>query len=158
MINHRSQSPQIGSSLLIANSTSLSTTGVTSQSPQIGSSLLIEDGNSYNVLAYKSQSPQIGSSLLIRKIHNSIKANLVSIPSNRVFSSDLCWKCQDQDDLYVSIPSNRVFSSDYNTRKAELARQPSQSPQIGSSLLIEPGNGRTTRGLSLNPLKSGLLF
>ena len=62
------------------------------------------------------------------------ESDVVSIPSNRVFSSDLTGNLGQDPKVYVSIPSNRVFSSD----------------SIASEHDVPV--------FSLNPLKSGLLF
>ena len=64
-------------------------------------------------------------------------APVVSIPSNRVFSSDRARNPVFCDAGWVSIPSNRVFSSDMETIKINGEDVRSQSPQIGSSLLIK---------------------
>ena len=60
-----SQSPQIGSSLLIMKKKEAVKTVKGSQSPQIGSSLLIMKKKEAVKTVKGSQSPQIGSSLLI---------------------------------------------------------------------------------------------
>ena len=60
-----SQSPQIGSSLLINIRIRPPKRHIRSQSPQIGSSLLIKTYCLTICKTIQSQSPQIGSSLLI---------------------------------------------------------------------------------------------
>ena len=132
---------------------------IQSQSPQIGSSLLIKDERVQFFGELKSQSPQIGSSLLMNEPAKPPKKQYtVSIPSNRVFSSDLVSRVGTCQTRLVSIPSNRVFSSDYFWTWSCLLISQSQSPQIGSSLLIKGGRIMIAIQTSLNPLKSGLLF
>ena len=132
-----------------------------SQSPQIGSSLLIMM-ELFQIVYSKSLNP-LKSGLLFwyRFFYSSKCERRVSIPSNRVFSSDWAWPptilvapvvsipsnrvfSSDRarnpvfcDAGWVSIPSNRVFSSDMETIKINGEDVRSQSPQIGSSLLIK---------------------
>ena len=177
-----SQSPQIGSSLLIHLNWIWLSVSPKSQSPQIGSSLLIKLVVPWGNLVHVSQSPQIGSSLLMvsgipltQKVYclNPLKSgllfwyvndysfklqNTVSIPSNRVFSSDrVVWPIVPTSHKCLNpLKSGLLFwyGRDLNHRTLHS----SQSPQIGSSLLIEWNKLDYQKPFRLNPLKSGLLF
>ena len=131
-----------------------------SQSPQIGSSLLIQSVSRMKMWGHSSQSPQIGSSLLINEPSVTPPNNHpVSIPSNRVFSSDKRWESSIFRRTQVSIPSNRVFSSDeWAGETAEKAIHGLNPLKSGLLFWFSLKGGDLPDSFGLNPLKSGLLF